>query len=63
MDRWFIFYIEKSKLIIADLWLIPLDRITYSKFLTGTDGYDFYWSRKPINNFQKQGKINIYQNK
>ena len=27
-----VIYIEKTKLKIADMWLIPLDRVTYWKF-------------------------------
>ena len=27
--NWQVYYIEKSKLKIADMWLIPLDRVTY----------------------------------
>ena len=31
-----VIYLEKSKSNIADMWLIPFERVTYSKYVTGT---------------------------
>ena len=33
-----VIYIEKSKLNIADMWLIPLDRVTYFIFTSTVEG-------------------------
>ena len=35
----------------------------YGNYLLKGTGHDFCWSGKPVNYFQKQGNIHIFQNK
>ena len=38
-----VIYIEKSKLNIADMWLIPLDRVTYTHDTAMKNGEVHHW--------------------
>ena len=49
-------------LLVHDILFINKSFWTHHNILKGTS-HDFCWSRKPMNHFQKQGKIHIYQNK